>query len=228
MKMLLILLGIAILGVLAIGSILVDRPEPDGNGYRPVRVAANTSSISPSEAANRLAKLPDRPSFDYDLPAYHREEWGGWRDINGDCRDTRADVLAAESLERVTYPNGCTVVKGKWQDPWNGRTFEDAGDLDVDHHVPLADAHYSGGYAWSEEQKRTYYNDTQLPVALNAMSRLDNRAKGADAPHRWNPALPEKHCTYATGWIAVKSKYDLSVTPGERQALAQMLQSCPK
>lgn len=41
-------------------------------------VAINTASISPSEAAKRLAKMPDRKPFDSDIPVYDRDEWGGW------------------------------------------------------------------------------------------------------------------------------------------------------
>ena len=191
-------------------------------------VAINTASISPSEAAKRLAKMPDRKPFDSDIPVYDRDEWGDWYDLNADCRNTRADVLAQESFQHVKYPNGCTVSEGRWEDPWSGRKFDDASQLDVDHHVPVANAHYSGGYAWSRAKKQEYYNDTKLSVALNAISSIDNRAKGAAGPHRWKPALRVRHCAYATGWIAVKSKYGLSVTPNERNALTEMLRTCSK
>ena len=189
-------------------------------------IAANTASISPQEAAKRLADLRIRHDYDPELPHYDREEWGSWRDLNQDCRNTRADVLERESSEKVRFPNGCIASTGQWQDPWSNRTFQEASKLDVDHHVPLANAHYSGGHAWSTERKQEYYNDTRLPVALNAISKDDNRAKGARGPERWQPE--QRRCSYAAGWVAVKSKYGLSVTKAERKALANMLSTCPK
>ena len=98
----------------------------------------------------------------------------------------------------------------------------------VSHHVPLQNAHYSGAHAWSQERKEQYHNDTRLPVALNVVRRLDHHGRRSVGPERWKPDLVDRHCAYATGWVAVKSKYGLSVTPQERNALADMLRTCPK
>ena len=194
----------------------------DGPGY----VERNTRSINPEDAVKRLGKLPVRSSYNAEAPLYDRDTWGEWDDSNRDCRNTRADILATESSKAVTYHNGCRVVNGQWHDPWNGQVYTEASEVDIDHHVPLANAHYSGGHAWDEFRKRQYYNDTDLPAALNAMSSADNRSKGAKGPERWTPHDPARHCDYATGWVAVKSKYGLSVTTNERNALAQMLSTC--
>ena len=194
----------------------------------PGNFAANTASISPEEAAKRLGNLKVRKGYDPSLPQYDREHWGGWSDLNQDCRNTRAEILERESSKRIYFSNGCIVATGEWQDPWSGQTFQDASEVDVDHHVPLANAHYSGGHAWSMDIRQQYYNDTRLPVALNAMNSSDNRAKGARGPERWQPAQRNRHCAYATGWVAVKSKYGLSITEAERNALADMLGTCPK
>ena len=201
-------------------------PEISTNSLNRNTVAANTASISPREAAKRLATLPVRAPFDPDLPDYDRTTWGEWHDLNRDCRNTRADILDKESMEKVQYPNGCFAGTGRWEDPWSGKVFTSAQDVDVDHHVPLANAHYSGAHAWDTSRKQDYYNDTKLPVALNAMSSADNRFKSAYGPERWKPALINRHCSYATGWIAVKSKYGLGITPPERAALADMLRTC--
>ncbi len=42
---------------------------------------------------------------------------------------------------RGEMANGCTVQAGTWIDPYTGRTFTAAGDLNVDHIVPLKHAH---------------------------------------------------------------------------------------
>ena len=162
------------------------------------------------------------------LPPFNEEEWGGWLDLNGDCRNTSTDILQEESLTKVHFLNQCTISTGKWEDPWSGKAFTHIGELEVAHHVPLENAHYSGAHAWSKGQKELYYNDTQLPVALNVVGRLDHHARRAAGPERWKPALVNRRCAYATGWVAVKSKYGLSVTPAERDALADMLKTCSK
>jgi len=44
---------------------------------------------------------------------YVRSFFGeGWADLDRDCQDTRAEVLARESLVRVT--KGCRVYRGEW------------------------------------------------------------------------------------------------------------------
>ena len=159
---------------------------------------------------------------------YVRNDWGGWSDDDGDCRDTRAEVLTQESRTPVTYRDAsqCIVDEGEWLDRWTGQTFTSAGELDVDHHVPLANAHRSGGANWPEHQKRAYANDTGLPDALNATYSPVNREKGADGPEEWRPPDRGSWCEYARGWIAVKTKWRLTITPSELTALTEMIQGC--
>ena len=191
-------------------------------------VAANIASTSPEDAIKRLGNLPVRKGAEPNLPPFNSEEWGEWLDLNGDCRNTSTDILQRESLTKVQFLNPCTVSTGKWVDPWSGKTFTYTSELVVAHHVPLEDAHYSGAHAWSKEKKQQYYNDAQLPVALNVVGRLDHVARRSAGPERWKPNLANRHCVYAVGWVAVKSKHGLSVTPPERNALADMLRTCPK
>ena len=162
-------------------------------------IGSNIASISSTDAVERLGGLPVGRGHDLELPPYDRSEWGEWHDLNGDCRNTRADILRQESLAEVKYSDGCTVSVGHWVDPWSGRAFQYASDRDVNHHVPLANAHYSGAHAWPKHMKEAYYNHTKLPVALNAISGVDDHSKRAVGPERWRPALAERHCAHATG-----------------------------
>ena len=74
---------------------------------------------------------------------------------------TLYEVLIAESISPVGFKTskGCRVVSGSRDDPYSGRTITDATKLDIDHMVPLKEAHQSGAANWSRERKRAYAND---------------------------------------------------------------------
>ena len=81
---------------------------------------------------------------------YDRGAFGGWWDADGDCLNTRQEVLLAESLVTATVID-CRVVSGLWFDPFTGQTFVDPGELDVDHLVPLKEAFISGASEWYQQ-----------------------------------------------------------------------------
>jgi hypothetical protein len=58
------------------------------------------------------------------------------------------------------------------------------------------------------------------------VSASANRSKGDQTPATWKPANKGDWCTYATGWVAVKKTWALTVTSAEKSALAGMLASC--
>ena len=169
-----------------------------------------------------IAEPPD------DLPRYDRDDWRHWTDNDSDCQDTRQEVLVAESRSRVTYVDDrqCRVESGRWWDPYTGTVLTDPGDLDVDHLVPLANAHRSGGWAWSEERKRLFANDLGYNAHLIAVTASANRQKGARGPEEWRPPDESYWCEYATAWSRVKRAWDLTVTHAEAMALREMLKTC--
>jgi hypothetical protein len=162
------------------------------------------------------------------IPAYHREDWRHWIDADGDCQNARHEVLIEESLDQVTFrdANSCTVDTGKWIAPFTGSIVISAGSLDVDHMVPLANAHRSGAWAWDSVRKQAYANDLSYPGHLIAVTASANRSKGADGPEAWQPPDQSYYCQYATAWVSIKSEWELSVTQAEWVALDQMLNSC--
>ena len=159
---------------------------------------------------------------------YNRNDWNHWIDADNDCQNTRAEVLITESTGPVTFTQGnqCTVATGQWLGPWGGQTFTAASDVDVDHHVPLKNAHISGGAGWSASRKQAYANDLALAPALQAMEDGLNQSKGAKGPEEWKPSLAGTWCQYARDWIDVKTKWVLTVTRDEQTALGTMLASC--
>jgi len=157
-------------------------------------------------------------------PAYDRDEWGRWWDADHDCQDTRQEVLIAESLVPVEYDErGCKVLSGRWGCPFTGIVYTNPRQLDVDHLVPLKAAHDAGGYAWSKEAKRAYFNDLDNPGHLTAVSLSANRSKGDRGPLEWMPPNRDYHCEYLSNWMTVKANYKLAVTCEEGASIAMMM-----
>ena len=164
----------------------------------------------------------------YVTPVYDREEWRHWIDEDGDCQDTRQEVLIEESVGLVSYTDSrqCRVASGVWTGPYTGEEFTDPGELDVDHMVPLAEAHSSGGWTWSEAKKRQYANDLSYEGHLVAVRASANRSKGSDGPSYWKPPDRSYWCQYAVDWIKVKHRWELFASEGEAAALIGMLKTC--
>ncbi len=182
---------------------------------------------APAACANDPTAMPAHPAPAAPLPAptatpvYDRDAWsgGGWADADGDCQDARAETLIIESLVEVEQ-DGCKVASGLWADLWTGERFRLASDVQVDHHVPVRNAHASGGGEWDARQRRRFYNDLDN---LNAIGAAANREKGAQGPDEWRPPLRASWRQYAEQWLFVKRKYGLSFTRPEWQALEEML-----
>lgn len=158
---------------------------------------------------------------------YRREDWPHWLDFDGDCLNTREEVLirdAAEPPERS--PDGCSILSGVWHDPYTGETVTDPRRLDIDHRVPLEEAFGSGGHAWTRDQRAAYANDLEDPLTLVAVGAAANRAKGAKGPEEWLPPNGPYVCRYVADWIAVKAHWRLSMDERERVTVGNILADC--
>lgn len=163
-----------------------------------------------------------------EITKYDRDEWRHWTDEDGDCQDARQEVLIEESEVPVTYEDSreCRVVSGKWTGLYTGEEFTDPKDLDIDHMVPLANAHGSDGWAWSEDEKRSYANDLSYRGHLIAVKASANRSKGSKGPEEWKPPNNGYWCQYAIDWITVKNTWELTANEAEATSLGEMLQTC--
>lgn len=171
------------------------------------------------------APLPESPEGAEPVPAYDRGDWGGWRDDDGDCRDTRQEVLVTESEVEVTFEDGreCRVATGRWTDAYTGEVLTDPGALDVDHMVPLREAHDSGAWRWDEARRRDYFNSLADPDHLRAVSASANRSKGSRSPEEWMPPDGTRRCRYAKDWLRIKDAWGLEVPPSEALFLARTM-----
>jgi 5-methylcytosine-specific restriction endonuclease McrA len=118
----------------------------------------------------------------------------------------------------------CNVSWGRWVCPYTGKVLTKASDVDIDHIVPLAHANATGGSSWPREKKRAFAND---PDNLLAVDDATNQAKGDKGPDEWKPPRREYWPKYARKWKAVKTKYGLTSSSAEGQALRLMEKTKP-
>jgi hypothetical protein len=150
-----------------------------------------------------------------------------WIDADGDCQNTRQEVLIAESLvPAILDQRGCTVTRGLWYDPYIGQVFDDPGLLDVDHFLPLAEVHRSGGDRWTPERRQQFANDLTDSATLIAVSSAANRSKSDAAPDKWMPLNKEFRCAYVTMWVQVKRKWELTIDVAEQAAINDVITTC--
>ncbi|MBT9385799.1 HNH endonuclease family protein [Pseudooceanicola sp. CBS1P-1] len=158
---------------------------------------------------------------------YERSFFGGWSDADHDCLDTRAELLSSTSLSRAKLSSsGCTVKSGKWIDPYTGKTFRTASDLDIDHIVPLKWAWDHGANRWNSAKAERFAND---PANLVAASASANRSKGAKGPLDWMPGNNAYRCTYIQDFEKLVKSYGLTLSATESRGFARIESgACPQ
>jgi Protein of unknown function (DUF1524) len=219
------------------------RPQPRSNTRKRTRVVAAVLAIAAFTAAGlaaapagglppsppsasktkvvlkRLTVAPPAPRSGYSRAKFGR----GWATTSNGC-DVRERVLIRDG-RGVQTGAGCRILGGHWRSVYDGKVFDAAHGLDIDHIVPLANAWRSGARSWTPEQRREFANDLRDPQLL-AVSASSNRSKGDRGPEQWQPKRKAVWCLYARWWIDVKRTWKLSVAASEKQALASMLGSC--
>ena len=144
---------------------------------------------------------------------YNRKDWENWIDEDKNGLNTRHEVLAEESLIKPVISNN-KVIKGKWFDKYTGKYFTNPSDLDIDHLVPLKNAHISGASNWSKKKKNRYYNYLKYDNHLIAVSKSANRNKSDKSPVNWLPPNKEYQCEYVREWFKIKTAWGLTIEEG--------------
>lgn len=163
-----------------------------------------------------------------EIPRYQRRDWRHWISVN--CRNVRNQVLVRQSRTPVRFtdrPDGreCAVASGLWVDPFSGDTIRAPLGLDIDHMVPLHNAHLSGGWNWSRARKQEYANYLADTLHLLAVRSDLNREKSDKSPDAWMPPDTAFSCTYVAAWEGIKGRWDLDMTVRERQAIDSVRQA---
>ncbi|KAL4805000.1 hypothetical protein BDV18DRAFT_141722 [Aspergillus unguis] len=153
---------------------------------------------------------------------YDRDLFPHWIS-QGDSCDTRDRVLIRDG-EDVETGSGCSIT-GTWVSPYDGETWDEKGDLDIDHVVPLSNAWNSGASEWTTDEREAFANDLTIPQLL-AVTNSVNRQKSDSGPEEWLPPLTSYYCTYGKMWTTVKYTYGLTVNEAEKSALEDLLATC--
>lgn len=181
----------------------------------------DTVALPVRDALHSLAVQPENRT------GYERTKFRHWVDADRDSCNTRQEVLLEEAVTAPAQDTNCTLTGGSWYSPYDDMYFAQARALDIDHLVPLAESWDSGASAWSAADRQAYANDLGDSRALIAVSATSNRSKSDQDPATWQPPAAGYRCTYATDWIAIKTRWGLTVDPAEQTALTEVLAGCP-
>ncbi|NEA30662.1 HNH endonuclease family protein [Streptomyces sp. SID13031] len=154
---------------------------------------------------------------------YDRALFPHWIDADSDTCDTREEILIAESTTTPSTGTGCKVNSGTWNSWYDGATWTNPSDVDIDHVVALKEAWDSGAHAWTTAKRQRYANDLGYAWSLDAVTDNVNQSKSDKDPAQWLPPLTSVRCAYAIHWTAVKYRWKLSIDTTEKNALAAIL-----
>jgi hypothetical protein len=193
---------------------------------------ASTAMVSPAPAAP--PNIPSKATAQAELNAltvaaetstsgYSRDLFPHWITITGSC-NTRETVLRRDG-SGVTVNASCAPTSGSWYSPYDGATWTNPSDVDIDHIIPLAEAWRSGASTWTTSRRQSFANDLSRPQLIAVTDNV-NQAKGDRDPAAWQPPRTAYRCTYAKMWIRTKHHWNLRLQTAEKTALQSMLNTC--
>lgn len=189
----------------------------------PTTTTASAVVGGTTDALTELAKVKISPEY---TTGYDRELFPHWKDLDGDGCDTRKEVLIRDSRSTAVVGSSCTVTSGTWYSPYDGATWTNPSNIQIDHVVALNEAWQSGAYAWTTQQRTNYANDLTDSRTLLAVTDSVNQSKSAKDPTQWLPPLVEYRCTYLANWVSVKVRWSLSMDEAEHATVKSALAGC--
>ncbi|HEY8886339.1 MAG TPA: HNH endonuclease family protein [Candidatus Microsaccharimonas sp.] len=156
---------------------------------------------------------------------YSRSQFGsGWATTSG-C-DTR-NIILHRDLQNPIVDEKCIVTSGVLNDPYTATVInftKGSSDVQIDHVVALSDAWQTGAQSLTRALRVQLAND---PMELIAVQGDANQQKSDGDAATWLPSNKSFRCEYVARQIAVKQKYSLWVIPAEKQAMLDVLTTCP-
>ena len=191
----------------------------------PLLTMLSSCAIEKRDMSPQPESITDYAEHPIPATPYNRKDWPHWIDADGDCQNTRQELLIVTSRKPVQFKDSrhCTVISGEWYGVYTGKIFTKASDVDIDHIVPLAHAHRHGADKWTKAQRRTFANDFEN---LLVVSDSINKSKSDQAPHEWLPPLKSYWCVYGKRWERIKDKYKLWYSKQERITLNKLAETC--
>lgn len=186
----------------------------------PQAQAAGSVSYKDATTALNTLKVADEIRTGYKRTLF--KHWVG----TGNGCDSRKSVIISEAIVKPKVDAGCKIIGGEWLSIYDNVKVTDAGKLDVDHMVPLAEAWDSGASAWDAAKKEMYANDQTDSRHLIAVTGASNRSKSDQDPAEWMPTNKSYACEYLINWVSIKVRWNLSVDKTEKAFIATNLKSC--
>lgn len=227
-------LAALILGIATAGCTpITDQPTTDPTTTSQPAPDPASTTMAPADAT-ALEALQDLViKGRAPMTGYERDDFGyREEDTDGNGCDVRNDVLRRD-LDDLTIKqgtNGCVVESGTLEGPYSGNSIsfrrgaETSADVQIDHVVALGNAWVTGAFQWDQETMREFGND---PMNLLAVDGPLNSQKGDGDAATWLPPNRAFRCEYVAAQIAVKTEYDLWVTPPEHDTMTRVLSTCP-
>ena len=180
---------------------------------------------APQLAIEQLDSLEVNERTVDEAPGFNADDW---TIAVTDCLDVAERVLVARSAVEVVYADQleCVPDGGQWTDRYLGTTIDSVIDARVEPLVPVEVVNASGGDRWTPETREAYLNDVTHPATFHIVGEESGHNPRAVGPATWRPSNQASWCAYAVDWIAVKARWELSVTPPEAGALQEMLATC--
>lgn len=192
-------------------------------------VVTDVATAPPAEAAvvkKRLVGLTKALKVSREVrTGYDRDKFNHWTDADSDGCNTRYEVLIAEASVEPPVGSGCVLSGGRWFSYYDAVRTGEPSTFDVDHLVPLAEAWDSGARRWNADTRKRFANDLGDKRALVAVTASSNRSKSDQDPADWMPRRAVR-CRYVREWVAVKTRWRLTVNRPERRALLRTALGC--
>lgn len=157
-------------------------------------------------------------------PYKRLQHFGTWKH-NGDCLNTRAEVLVRDSRVKPEFSSGgCTVVRGEWLDPYTNGIYHNASDIQIDHLVPLKNAYINGAWKWNFKKRCLYGNFVANEFHLVSVQGHENMKKGDKGPEGYLPPNARYRCEYLQNWLKIKLIWQLHLTDDEEKAVNNVVE----